>query len=138
MTEQPFTIGRLAKKAGVNIETIRHYQRVGLVTEPTKPVSGYRIYPDKYIARLQFIKRAKKVGFSLREIIELLALDDAHCADVRHLAEDKRNKIVEQIQELGAIKNVLDNMINACKGSEQKHYCAMFEALSASDKNEVK
>ena len=70
------TIGRLAQSAGVNVETIRYYQRVGLLKEPEKPAYGYRHYPPDTVARIRFIKRAQQLGFTLEEISELLSLGD--------------------------------------------------------------
>ena len=87
MHTTPLTIGRVAKMADVNVETIRYYQRRGLIVEPTKPMFGFRHYANKTISRIRFIKRAKNMGFKLREIEELLKLDDGHCDDARALAE---------------------------------------------------
>ncbi len=83
----PLTIGKLAKQTEVTIETIRHYQRIGLLTEPAKPDGGYRSYSANAISRIRFIKRAQQAGFTLKEIATLLSLDGAHCADIRQLAE---------------------------------------------------
>ena len=87
------TIGRLAKLVGVNVETIRYYQRIGLINEPAAPLNGFRQYPIKTAENITFIKRAQRLGFSLKEIEELLKIGDGHCDDVRTRAEQKRNKI---------------------------------------------
>ena len=76
---ETMTIGNLAKAAGVNVETIRYYQRIGLVDEPDKPAQGYRRYPASIIDRIRFIKRAQELGFRLNEIIDLLSLNDGNC-----------------------------------------------------------
>ncbi len=131
MNNRPLTIGRLAKAADVHIETIRYYQRIGLVAEPEKPASGYRIYDNDALKRLQFIKRAQKLGFSLAEIRELLQLGDGNCTDVRQRAERKREQINHQINELQNLRNTLDQLINACQSNDDSHHCVIVETLTA-------
>ena len=101
------TIGKLAKQTDVTIETIRHYQRLGLLSEPDKPESGYRYYPTDAITRIRFIKRAQQAGFSLKEIAALLSLDGKHCEEVRQLAEQKYQQIDQQIQDLTSLRQIL-------------------------------
>ena len=86
MSEKPLTINVTAKKAGIGVETIRYYQRIGLINEPEKPLSGYRVYPEETVSRLRFILRAKELGFSLAEISNLLALGDGRCMETKELA----------------------------------------------------
>lgn len=129
------TIGKLARQANVNIETIRYYQRVGLLEEPVKPAVGYRVYPSTYIARIHFIKRAQKLGFTLKEITELLSLADGHCQDVRELAEFKRARIEDQIKDLRSIRQVLNQLINACMKEQNTSHCSIIDALSDQTKN---
>ena len=124
------TIGKLAKQAGVTIETVRHYQRKGLLKKPEKPIAGYRQYPSEAIARIRFIKRAQKTGFSLMEISELLALDNAHCGDVRKIAEHKRQQIDAQIKDLTALRNVLENLVKGCQINPSSKHCSLIDALS--------
>lgn len=124
------TIGKLARQANVNIETIRYYQRVGLLEEPVKPAVGYRVYPATHIARIHFIKRAQKLGFTLKEISELLLLADGHCQDVRVLAEHKRRRIEDQIKDLRSIRRVLDQLIDACAKDHNTSHCSIIDALS--------
>ena len=124
------TIGRLAKACEVNIETIRHYQRQGLISEPLKPESGFRQYPNEIIDRIKFIKRAQKLGFALKEIQQLLMLGSEHCEDVQVLAEEKRQLVQEQIDGLLTIKSVLDDLICSCQTDVQADHCAFIEALS--------
>jgi MerR family mercuric resistance operon transcriptional regulator len=93
------TIGKLAKQAEVTVETIRYYQRIGMLDEPGKPGSSYRHYPSNAIARIRFIKRAQQAGFALKEIAELLSLDGTRCADVRKIAEQKCQQIDAQIKD---------------------------------------
>ncbi|GMR08629.1 MAG: Hg(II)-responsive transcriptional regulator [Gammaproteobacteria bacterium] len=124
------TIGRLARKAGVNLETIRYYQRVGIISEPAKPLQGYRQYPADTIDRIHFIKRSQQLGFSLQEIAELLQLGDGHCSDVRQRAIHKRDTIVQQIADLNALKDTLENLISACGSGGQAH-CPIVETLAS-------
>ena len=105
------TIGNLAKQAEVTVETIRYYQRIGMLDEPGKPGTGFRHYPAHAITRIRFIKRAQQAGFTLKEIAQLLSLDDDHCADVRKIAEQKCRQIDAQIQDLTALRSVLDALV---------------------------
>jgi len=129
MTATTLTIGRLAKAANVNIETIRYYQRVNLITEPTKPKTGYRQYDLDVIARINFIKRAQKLGFSLKEIAELLDMGDGHCSDIKERAEEKRQTIEKQIEDLTSLRQTLDSLIHSCDTSGNIH-CPIVETLS--------
>jgi MerR family mercuric resistance operon transcriptional regulator len=124
------TIGRLAKAAGVNIETIRYYQRLELIIEPAKPPTGYRQYPHQTIERIHFIKAAQQLGFSLKEIQQLLALGSSHCADIQALATEKRQRIQRQIEGLLTIQSVLDQMIDNCQHQKPEQDCAFISALS--------
>jgi MerR family mercuric resistance operon transcriptional regulator len=124
------TIGKLAKHANVTIETIRYYQRKRLLTEPEKPVSGYRQYPAEAIARIQFIKRAQQSGFTLKEIAELLSLDGEHCEDVQKMAEQKLQQIDEQLKDLTALRNVLDNLVKGCQQDQSTQHCSLIDAFS--------
>ena len=125
-----FTIGKLAKQAEVTIETIRYYQRIGLLDEPGKSRSGYRHYPPDAIARIRFIKRAQQAGFTLKEIAELLSLDSTHCAEVRKIAEQKCQQIDVQIKDLMALRQLLNNLVKGCQSDSSKAYCSLIEALS--------
>lgn len=126
--QKTLTIGFLAKAAGVNIETIRYYQRVGLIKEPKKPATGFRQYSAEAIDTVKFVKRAQKLGFSLAEISELLELGDGHCEDVRLRAEHKRHVIDQQITDLSALRNTLDELIQSCV-SEGKTHCPIVATL---------
>jgi MerR family mercuric resistance operon transcriptional regulator len=124
------TIGKLAKQTEVSIETIRHYQRIGLLTEPSKPDGGYRAYSADAIAQIRFIKRAQQAGFTLKEIATLLALDGAHCADVRQLAEQKYQQIDQKIRDLTALRQTLVNLVNDCQQTAPAARCAILDAFS--------
>ncbi len=130
VNRKSLTIGKLAKAANVNVETIRYYQRIGLIAEPRRPETGYRLYPAAYIERIGFIKRAKELGFTLDEIRELMSLDEKRCEEARSIAENKRDIIRERIQDLQAINRELNRLISACKHSENNQQrCAMIASL---------
>lgn len=124
------TIGKLAKQANVTIETIRYYQRKGLLDEPVKPATGYRLYPSEAISRIQFIKRAQLCGFALKEILELLSMDSGHCTDVRKMAEQKRQQIDDQIKDLTALRDVLDSLVQGCQNNPSLERCSLIDTLS--------
>lgn len=114
------TISRAAERAGVGIETIRFYERRGLIQQPLRPQSGgHRCYDDAVIARIRFIRQAQELGFSLREISELLALradPAADCGDVRSQAIAKRAEIDRKLARLGHIRAALEVLIDTCPG----------------------
>ena len=130
MKNKALTIGFLAKAADVNIETIRYYQRVGLIAEPEKPAQGYRVYPTESLTRIKFIKRAQQLGFSLKEIQELIELGEGQCDDVRMKAETKREQIDLQIKDLKKLRTSLNKMIESCHSNTKKHHCTMLETLT--------
>ncbi|MGV6816860.1 MAG: MerR family transcriptional regulator [Thiotrichales bacterium] len=119
------TIGALAREAGVNVETVRYYQRRGLIEEPAKPYSGFRHYPLATVDRLRFIKRAQSLGFSLAEIADLLALGQGHCVDVCQRAEAKRERIQQQIDDLRRLQATLDRLIASCHEERASGCCPM-------------
>lgn len=109
------SIGKLAQAAGVNIETIRYYQRRGLLDEPPKPLSGYRCYLPEQIRRLRFIKRAQALGFTLDEVRALLTLDaSCTCRETRALAVRKLALIEQKIADLAAMQQVLGKLVQQC------------------------
>ncbi len=130
------TIGQLARRARVNVETIRYYERRGLIPEPPRSESGYRQYPDDTIARILFIKRAQELGFSLKEILELLTLrvdPETTCRDVRRRAEDKIADIEEKIEKLQSMKHALKKLKDRCKGKGPTSECPILEALDTQE-----
>lgn len=127
-----FTIGQVAKQAGVGVETIRFYERSGLLKEPPRNRAGYREYPVDAVARVKFIRRAKDLGFTLNEIADLLALRvdaDTTCADVKARAETKIAGIEERIRELQHMKCALAALAASCRGSGPASECPILEAL---------
>jgi len=132
MNDQLLTIGRLAVAAHVNVETIRYYQRIGLIKEPKKPLQGYRTYSGNVLEQIRFIKRAQGLGFSLKEIADLIELGDGNCRNVRMRAEQKRDKIVNQIKDLKILQKTLNQLINACHSGKGRRKCPIVESLSDS------
>ena len=130
MKMQALTIGRIADQAGVNIETVRYYQRIGLITEPARPQQGFRSYPAETVDRIRFIKRAQQLGFNLKEISDLLDLGSGHCTDVRVRAEEKRDQIITQIKDLQSLKTTLDTLIDACHAGNENACCPVVETLT--------
>ncbi len=128
------TIGQVARRASVGIETVRFYEREGLLEEPARRESGYRQYQEEAVSRLRFIRRAKELGFSLKEITELLALrvDPATtCSEVRTTAEAKIADVEEKIQALQRIKQALKKLTMACRGGGPISECPILEALES-------
>ena len=109
------TIGKLAQRAAVNVETIRYYQRRGLLDEPEKPQGGHRRYPADAAKRVRFIKRAQALGFTLDEVTGLLRLDDVRaCAKTRDLAARKLVLIEQKLTDLAAMRKALTRLVRAC------------------------
>ena len=124
-------IGTLAKRANVNVETIRYYQRRNLLEEPTKPVVGFRRYPSAMVKRVRFIKRAQSLGFTLDEVRGLLALDETKaCMETRGIAAHKLELIERKITDLAKIKKALSRLIRACDTSSSGTACPIILALA--------
>lgn len=128
------TIGKLAEAAGVNIETIRYYQRRGLLDEPAKPPRGHRCYSSEQARRVRFIKRAQALGFTLSEVGALLALDRAcACNDTRALAARKLTMIDQKITDLAAMRQALAGLVQQCDAVDAEAACPIIDVLSAGD-----
>ena len=126
------TIARAAEAAGVGVETIRFYERRGLIARPRKPAQGFRDYDGDTVRRIRFIRQAQELGFSLREIGELLALrtDPAgDCADVRAQAIAKRGEVERKIAELERIRAALGTVIASCPGRGRLPACTILDAI---------
>ena len=130
---QRLTIGRLAELGGVNLETVRYYERRGLLPKPPRTQAGYRQFPPDTVQRLRFIKRAQELGFSLEEIRDLLALrvEPGNCVDVRARAQAKITDIEEKMKTLAAMKNTLRNLVNQCEHSASDE-CVILASLEDS------
>ncbi len=135
------TTGRLARLTGVNRETIRYYERQGLLGAPPRTGSGYRVYPRKAINVVRFIKRAQALGFSLREVAELLALTGeigTDCSDIRETARRKLADIEAKIRGLKSMERTLKKIIKACPGKGPLSECSIIESLSVADNSAIK
>lgn len=133
-------VGEVAKRAEVNLQTIRYYERRGLLSKPIRTTSNYRIYSDDAVRRVVFIKRAQELGFTLKEIGELLcfrATPRLQCHHVRKRADVKLHNIEDKIQGLQAIRRALARLIRSCPGRAPITDCPILEALS-SDKGSRK
>lgn len=129
---ESLTIGQVAGLAEVGVETIRFYERRGLIEEPPRRASGYRQYPREAVARIRFIRRAKGLGFSLQEIKELLALrvdTDTTCADVKGRATTKIVDIQHKIETLERMRGALEALVASCSGSGPLSECPILEAM---------
>ena len=126
------TIGRLAKGAGVNIDTIRYYERNGLLPKPVRRASGYREYTAEDLDRLSFIRRSKELGFTLAEIAELMSLTAARSNDMRGVkrkAEERLEQVEFKIKELQRVRRGLKTLIAACPGHGELAGCPIVAAL---------
>ena len=124
------TIGRVAKLAGVNVETIRYYQRRRLIAEPDKPHMGYRRYPPDSVKHIRFIKRAQALGFTLEEISELLRLEEARaCAETRALASHKIRLIDQKLTGLAAMRKALASLVQQCDRKQPAKGCPIIQVL---------
>lgn len=119
-----FTIGRLATDAGVHVETVRYYQRRGLLPEPSRPLGGVRRYGDADLARLQFIRRAQAMGFSLDEVDTLLKVHgDGACRHTRQLTENKLADVRRKLDELRRLETELVQLVAECERTRSDQCC---------------
>lgn len=127
-------VGEVAKNAGVNLQTIHYYERRGLLPKPPRTNSNYRAYPEDAVLRVRFIKRAQELGFTLKEIEELLSLrarPRARCADVYKRAEDKIRDIDAKVQALQAMRKALSRLMSECVGRSPISDCPILDALDS-------
>ena len=125
------TIGSLAEAAGVGVETVRFYQRSGLLAEPERPASGYREYSPADVQRIRFIKRAQTLGFTLDDVAGLLRLDGPQtCNRTFHLAKKKLKLVEEKIAALTLIQNALKQMVRQCERKHKKGTCPIIDSLA--------
>ena len=132
------TVGKLAKEVGINLETVRYYETIGLMPNPNRRDSGYRIYSERDLKRLLFIKRAKELGFTLKEIQELFEIKvetKSTCGDVKHIAEHKIIDVEQKIKDLQKIKRVLKKLVAQCICEEvSTDECPILETIEVSTK----
>jgi MerR family transcriptional regulator, mercuric resistance operon regulatory protein len=123
------TIGQLANKAGVNVETIRYYEGRELIERPDKPAIGYRQYSNEVLHRILFIKGAQTLGFTLDEIENLLLLAVGHCQEIQSLAVQKLDQVQGKIRDLNNLEEVLSNLVSQCDASVDKAHCPIVDTL---------
>ena len=126
------TIGQLAGRTGVGVETIRFYERKGLIAEPPRSLAGFRHYAPDAVRRVRFIRQAKALGFSLKEIMELLSLrveSDSTCADVRATTEKKIAEIKGKIRGLKQMEKALARLAASCRGKGPLSDCPILDEL---------
>ena len=124
-----YTISKLAKEANVGVETVRFYERKGLLEQPIKPIQGYRQYTEQALSRLLFIKRAQYLGFTLAEISSLLILSASNCEDVQQLAEQKLAVIEDKLRDLLNLKESLVSLVSDCKNNPSDKDCPIIQSL---------
>lgn len=133
---QPLTTTEVAERAGVNVQTVRYYERRGLLPEPPRRASGYRQFDEDHVTRIRFIKRAQDLGFTLSEIEELLSLratPDASSREVRAKTLAKIDEIDRKIHDLQQIRQTLDALADACDGHRTTSECPILHALDGMD-----
>ncbi len=130
------TIGGVARRAGVNIQTLRYYERRRLLPAPKRTASNYRVYSDDTVRRVRFIKRAQELGFTLTEIKELLSLrasPRSRCEDVRKRSKAKITDIDEKIRALEAMRKALSKLVRACSGRGPVSECPILDSLDSDE-----
>ncbi|MBI3581410.1 MAG: heavy metal-responsive transcriptional regulator [Nitrospinae bacterium] len=130
--EKTFTIGRLAKAASVNIQTVRFYEREGILRPFSRKASGYRVYDEESLKRLVFVRRAKTLGFSLKEINNLLGLrarSVEQCDKVRAKADDKLQEVREKIKHLKFLEKTLKRLVSECESRSVPNCCPIIEKI---------
>ena len=128
----------MAERGGVNLQTIRYYEREGLLPKPPRLKSGYRVFPETAVLRVRFIKRAQELGFQLSEVRQLLSIqiDPAkECSDVQRLAKAKIEDIEARIRTLQSMRRVLSNLADACPGRGPSSECPILESIEAKEES---
>ena len=132
MPTETLTTGEVAERANVNIQTVRYYERRGLLPEPPRSSGGFRQYSPEHVSRIRFIKRAQDLGFTLeeaRELLELRVTPDADRADVRAVAEEKIDEVEAKIRDLQRIRDTLGDLVEACEGHGSTSECPILNAI---------
>ena len=132
---QRTTIGTTARAAGVSVETVRFYERKGLIQRPPKPATGgYRSYPPEAVRRIRFVRQAQELGFSLSDIHELLDLradPSSDCSDVRDRAREKLDDVEQKMARLGRIRETLEDLVAICPGNGGLGGCPILRSIDA-------
>lgn len=139
MDRETLRTGEVAAQAGVNVQTLRYYERRGLLRQPERRASGYREYLPDAVQLVRFIKRAQELGFTLTEIEDLLLLRDnqkASCREVRAAAQAKIKDIDQKLQALRSMKRALRVLVNSCTSEASARYCPILEALDNRERQE--
>lgn len=123
------TIGTLAKELGISVETVRFYERKGLIKQPKKPETGYRLYDTHHIDKVRFILRAKALGFTLDEVASLMSLSGS-CADVESIGLEKLRLIREKINDLQRLEKIIQGMTDSCKANQDPTFCPIIHSLN--------
>ncbi|MCC7419938.1 MAG: MerR family transcriptional regulator [Planctomycetaceae bacterium] len=134
---KPLSIGQVATRAGIGVETIRFYERAGLIPLPARKASGYRQYDESTVSRLRFIRRAKDLGFTLKEIATLLSLRHDASTTARDVKDEAERKIAEidgKIRSLRRIRRALQQLAETCPGHGPTSECPILEALERHDR----
>ena len=137
--EDRLTRGKIAKEAGVNIETLRYYERVGMISEPMRSESGYRFYTKETVQRIRFIKNAQKLGFMLKEIRELLSITlvtKKQCQQVKGEIDHKLMEVDEKIKKLQEIRHALKSLRTKCDKGGIDEKCPILKFLYGGNKND--
>ena len=134
--ERPLTIGDVARAAGVNVQTLRYYERRGLLQEPERSSSGYRQYSFEAVRVIRFVKKAQDLGFTLEEVHDLLKMRSARGIDrdqVRLMAQQKIDGVNEKIRQLQSIRGALNALVDSCACATSDVHCPILEALEDED-----
>lgn len=129
-----YVIGQLAKLASVNVETVRYYERCGLIEQPQKPAKGYRRYPETTLNRIRFIKRAQELGFSLDEIANLLMLEETSCQEVQSIASHKLASVRAKMADLRRLETSLNDLLKQCASNPEQAHCPIITSLLPENK----
>jgi len=132
----PNSIGWVAKESGVKIQTVLYYERRGLLPKPLRTTNGYRIFDDESVRRIRFIRRAKELGFSLKQIGGLLDLQEesgATCSDVSAAAQEHSEEIAKKISDLKRIKKNLEPLLASCPGKGPLARCSILNSFKGDD-----
>ena len=130
--DRPLTIGRLAQASGASVDTVRYYEKQGLLPAPQRSASGYRLYQADSLRRLRFIRRSKDLGFSLEEIRHLLSLtdQDGPSASVKQMTVDKLQLVNAKLADLQAMRDASQSLADSCDGQGCIHHCPIVDALN--------